>query len=468
MERQRAPARHARDNNIVEQLALAWEPRRRTYTVAELNARIRTLLDAEFDDVWVAGEVSGCRMAASGHCYFTLKDKDAQLRCACFRSSLRYLRVKPQDGMAILARGRIDVFEARGEYQLLVEVIEPQGHGALQFAFEQLKRKLAADGLFDTARKRPIPKLPRRIGLITSPTGAVVRDILQILERRFPGLHLRLYPVLVQGEGSVEGVCRGLEYFSESGWAQVVIVARGGGSLEDLWTFNEEAVARAIAGSAAPVISAVGHETDFTIADFVADLRAPTPSAAAELVICTRQELFDQVADAQQKMLLAARYRIAMAMRRLHQQGLDRMTATLHRSIGRRQQRIDELEYRMRDRMRDELASRRRRFDALVARLRRQDLRLKFVEARRRIEAVEATMEHRVRLRLTRLRGRLDASRAKVEQLSPLKILERGYAIVTNERDEIVKSPAQAPPGTRVAMRLARGRLRAEVIEKEE
>lgn len=450
----------------MEQLALAWEPRRRTFTVTELNAQIRGLLEREFDDVWVAGEVSGCRVAASGHCYFTLKDKEAQLRCVCFRASLRYLRFKPQDGMAILARGRVDVFEARGEYQLLVDLIEPQGHGALQFAFEQLKQKLAAEGLFETARKRPIPKLPRRIGLITSPTGAVIRDMLQILERRFPGLHLRLYPVLVQGEGSVEAVCRALEYFSAGGWAQVVIVARGGGSLEDLWTFNEESVARAISGSAVPVISAVGHETDFTIADFVADLRAPTPSAAAELVICTRQELLDQLAAAQQKLLQAARYRIAMAGQRLHQQGLDRMTTTLHRAIGRRQQRIDELEYRMRDRMREELASGRRRFDSLVARLRRQDLRLRFAEARRRIEAAEASMEHRMRLRLTRSRGRLEPLVAHLTQLSPLKILDRGYAIVSNHRGEIVKTSGQAPVGTNVGIRLAQGRLIAEVTKR--
>jgi exodeoxyribonuclease VII large subunit len=449
----------------MEQLALAWAPQRRTYTVAELNARIRGLLEDEFDDVWVAGEISGCRMAASGHCYFTLKDKEAQLKCVCFRMSLRYLKFKPRDGMAVLARGRIDVFEARGEYQLLVEVIEPQGHGALQFAFEQLKQKLAAEGLFDNARKRPIPKLPQRIGLITSSSGAVIRDMIQILERRFPGLHLRLYPVLVQGEGSVEAVCRALDFFSRGAWAQVVILARGGGSLEDLWTFNEEAVARAIAASEAPVISAIGHETDFTIADFVADLRAPTPSAAAELVVCTRQELLEKLAASQQKMLQVARYRIAMAGRRLHQQGLDRMTSTLHRSIGRRLQRVDEMEYRLRDRVRDDVSSRRRRLEALLSRLRRQDLRLRFAETRRRIEAANNALQHRMRMRLTRSHGKLDPLIAHLTQLSPLKILERGYAIVTNEQGEIVKSPEQAPAETNIAIRLAQGRLKAEVTD---
>ncbi len=441
----------------MEQLALGWEPRRRTFTVAELNARIRGLLENEFDDIWVAGEISGCRLASSGHCYFTLKDKEAQLRCVCFRATLRYVKCKPRDGLAILARGRVDVFEARGEYQLLVDLIEPQGHGALQFAFEQLKLKLAAEGLFDPARKRPIPKLPRRIGIVTSPGGAVIRDILQILDRRFRGLHLRLYPALVQGEGSVEAVCRALDYFSRSDWPQVVILARGGGSLEDLWTFNEESVARAIAASRAPVISAIGHETDFTIADFAADLRAPTPSAAAELVICTRQELLDQIAAAQQKLRQAARYRIAMSARRLHQQGLERMTSTLHRSIGRRQQRGDELEYRLRDLVRLKLAARRRLFDALLARLRRQDLRLRFAAARRRMEAADAALEHGMGLLLARSRGHLDPLLAHLTQLSPLKILDRGYAIVINGQGQIVKSPEQAPPESPIAVRLAHG-----------
>ena len=268
------------------------------------------------------------------------------MRCVCFRQSLRYLKFKPQDGMAVLARGHIDVYEARGEYQLLVEAIEPQGHGALQFAFEQLKKKLAAEGLFDPARKRPIPRLPQRIGIVTSPSGAVVRDITEILSRRFPGLHLRIYPALVQGEGSVEAVCRAIEYFSNSGWPEVVIVARGGGSLEDLWTFNEEAVARAIAASNVPVISAVGHETDFTIADFVADLRAATPSAAAELVICPREQMFDQLAVFDHKLVQAARYRLAMAARALHERGVERASAVLHRNVGRWQQRVDELDYR--------------------------------------------------------------------------------------------------------------------------
>ena len=448
----------------MEQLAIAWGPSRRTFTVTELNARLRVLLESEFDDIWVAGEISGCKTAASGHCYFTLKDQEAQLRCVCFRSSLRYLKFKPQDGVAVLARGHLDLFEARGEYQLLVEALEPQGHGALQFAFEQLKKKLAAEGLFDAARKRSLPKLPRRIGIVSSPAGAAIRDITQILLRRFPGLHVRLYPALVQGEGSVEAVCRAIEYFSRSGWAEVVILARGGGSLEDLWTFNEEAVARAIAACEVPVISAIGHETDFTIADFVADLRAPTPSAAAELVICTKEQLLEQIAAAEHKLLQFARYRLAMSARHLHQQGVERATALLHRGIGRKLQRVDELEYGLRNRMRALLAARGKRLEDQTIRLRSLDLRLRFAHARRKLESAEASIAQLMHLRVTRAHGRLNPLLAHLTQLSPLKILERGYAIVTNPDGRIVKEPVEAPAGSVVDIRLARGKIAAKVV----
>jgi exodeoxyribonuclease VII large subunit len=448
----------------MEQLALAWGPVRKTFTVAELNARIRGLLGDEFDDVWVAGEISGTKTATSGHCYFTLKDHDAQLRCVCFRQSLRYLKVKPQDGMAVLARGRIDVFEARGEYQLLVEAIEPQGHGALQFAFEQLKKKLAAEGLFDPERKRPIPRLPQRIGIVTSPSGAVVRDITEILSRRFPGLHLRIYPAQVQGEGSVEAVCRGIEYFSNSGWPQVVIVARGGGSLEDLWTFNEESVARAIAASTVPVISAVGHETDFSIADFVADLRAATPSAAAELVICPREQILDQLTVFDHKLVQATRYRLAMAARALHERGVERASAVLHRNIGRWQQRVDEMDYRMRRRAQSAASGRRKRLEELTARLRSLDLRLRVARARQRLEAADTAAAQLIHLRLTRAHGRLNPLIAHLTQLSPLKILERGYAIVTNQSGELVKQPADAPAESKVDIRLGQGKIAARVL----
>jgi exodeoxyribonuclease VII large subunit len=447
----------------VEQLALSWEPRRRTYTVAELNAQLRVLLEGEFTDIWVSGEISGCRTPSSGHCYFSLKDKDAQLKCVCYRSSLRYLKVKPQDGMAVLVRGRLDLYETRGEVQMLVEALEPQGHGALQFAFEQLKKKLSAEGLFEAGRKRALPQYPQRIGIVTSPTGAVIRDMVNVLSRRFPGLHVRLYPTMVQGEGSVEQVCRSLEYFSVSNWAQVVILARGGGSLEDLWTFNEEAVVRAIAASRIPVISAVGHETDFTIADFVADLRAATPSAAAELVICTREQVLEQLSVFEHKMTQSARYRVAMCARRLHQQGVERASAVLHRGIGRRMQRVDELDYNLRRAVNMQISLCKRRLEERSKRLRDLDLRLRLSAARRRLENLEASLKTLVGGRVAKSRGRLEPLVAHVTQLSPLRILDRGYAIVSNAEGRIVKSQEDVAVDEIVDIRVAKGKLRAKV-----
>ncbi len=448
----------------VEQFAFEFNraPERRIFTVAELNAAIRAVLDAEFQDLWVSGEISGVKLAASGHYYFTLKEREAQVRCVAFRSAHRYWKIKPQDGLAVLARGRLDVYEARGEYQLIVEVLEPQGLGALQLAFEQLKKKLAAEGLFDASRKRPLPRFPRRIGVVTSPRGAVIADLIHVLTRRFPGVHVRLFPALVQGEGSVEEVCRGIDYFSRSQWAQVVIVGRGGGSLEDLWTFNEEAVARAIAASTVPVVSAVGHETDVTIADFVADLRAPTPSAAAELVVPLRDDLLDRLAAARAQSAQALRYRLALLERRLRQQGIERALGALHRRVGRGMQRIDELDYRMRERLRADFALRERERRGLEVRLRRFDIRPRLAADHRRLETAQARAIQVFAAQLAGRRNRYQQLAAKLSALSPLRILERGYAIVSNESG-ILKDAAAAPPDSRIHVRLARGELDATV-----
>ncbi|HXN49373.1 MAG TPA: exodeoxyribonuclease VII large subunit [Bryobacteraceae bacterium] len=449
----------------MEQIAFRFEPGRRVFTVAELNTAIHGLLEREFADVWVTGEISGTRLAASGHYYFTLKEQDAQLRCVCFRQTARYLKFKPQDGVAVIARGRIDVYEVRGEYQLLVETLEPQGRGALQLAFEQLKKKLAAEGLFDQARKRPIPAFPRRIGIVTSPSGAAIRDLLNILERRFPGLHIRLFPAQVQGEGAVEDVCRGIEHFGASGWADVLIVGRGGGSLEDLWTFNEEAVARAIAACPVPVISAVGHETDVTIADFVADLRAPTPSAAAELVVGTRQHVVERIEAAEAKLRQSLRYRLSDALRKLHQRGIERATSLLSRRIGRALQRVDELDYELRQRMRSLLVLARGHWGELDARLKALDLRLRFAQTRQRLEAADRTSVETMRATLARARRRYEPLAAELNQLSPLRVLDRGYAIVQDDQGRILKDAADAPPPSEIAVRLARGRLKARVTD---
>jgi exodeoxyribonuclease VII large subunit len=443
------------------QIPLDLAPARKLYSVSELNAHIRAVIDAEIGQVWVAGEISGVRLAPSGHYYFTLKDGDSQIRCACFRMTARYLKFKPQDGIAVVARGRVDVYEARGEYQLLVDSIEPRGHGALQLAFEQLKKKLLAEGLFETARKRPLPKLPRRIGIVTSPSGAVIKDVLNILERRFPGLHVRLYPALVQGEGSVEQVCRGLRYFSGSGWAEVVILARGGGSLEDLWTFNEEAVARAIAESKVAVISAVGHETDFSIADFVADLRAPTPSAAAELVVCTREQVTEQIAALCKAAEQTIRYRVTVGARRLHSQGIDRATAVIQRMIGRSFQRVDELQRCAQDHMRRRLRDVQGRRDGLDQRLRRTDLRVRFAEAGRRLDSLRHAAHAAIRRTVTGARAKFEPLTSELAQLSPLRVLDRGYAVVQDTAGHVVRDAAEVKAGDALQIRLSKGTVTA-------
>ena len=453
----------------MEQFGFAFEdlaPERQIFSVAELNAAIRAVLDAEFQDIWVTGEISGLKLATSGHYYFTLKERDAQVRCVAFRSAHRYWKFKPQDGLAVLARGRIEVYEVRGEYQLLVEMLEPQGLGALQLAFEQLKKKLAAEGLFAPERKRPLPRFPRRIGIVTSPRGAAIADMVQILCRRFPGIHIRLYPALVQGEGSVEEVVRGIEYFSRTKWPDLLIVGRGGGSLEDLWTFNEEAVARAIAACAVPVVSAVGHETDVTIADFVADLRAPTPSAAAEMVVATREDLLERVAGAEGKLKQGLRYRLAMLERRLRQHGIERALSVLHRRVGRNLQRIDEQEYRIRERIRAALEVRERARRGLESRVRRFDVRPRLAADRRRMEGAHAGMLQLLRTRLAQRRSAWEQATTKLEQLSPLRILERGYAIVSNESG-IVKDASAAPAGSTIRVRLTKGQLQADVTRSE-
>ena len=438
-------------------------PERRVFSVSELNGAIRAVLDGEFSDISVAGEISGLKLATSGHYYFTLKEREAQIKAAAFRSAHRFWKCKPQDGLAVLARGRIDVYEARGEYQLIVEFIEPQGLGALQLAFEQLKKKLAAEGLFAADRKRSLPRFPRRIGIVTSPRGAAIADMVQILTRRFPGLHIRLYPALVQGEGSVEEVVRGIEYFSRTKWPDVLIVGRGGGSLEDLWTFNEERVARAIAACAVPVISAVGHETDVTIADFVADLRAPTPSAAAEMVVCTREELLERIDASRLKSCQHLRYRIAMLEKRLRQQGIDRALGILHRRIGRGLQQTDEYEYRLRDRVRAAIELRERQRRALELRVRHFDVRPRLAANRRRLDTAQRAAEQVICARLARDRGKLERLAAKLSQLSPLGVLERGYAIVTNASG-VVRYAESAPAGSQIQVRFHRGALDAKVL----
>jgi exodeoxyribonuclease VII large subunit len=451
----------------LEQFTLQLVPEKQIYSVKELNAAVRDALESEFRDIRVVGEISGTRLATSGHCYFTLKEQDSLVKCVCYRSAYRYLKVKPQDGIAVTVRGQLGVFEARGEYQIQVEALEPIGHGALQLAFEDLKKRLAAEGLFEAARKRKMPVFPKRIGIVTSPKGAVISDILHVFERRFPGLHIRLFPALVQGEGSVEEVCRGIQYFSRFEWADVLIVARGGGSLEDLWTFNTEAVARAIAACRIPVISAVGHETDVTIADFVADLRAPTPSAAAEILSQTHDEILERIRGWKTQLTRGMRYRLDRAAHALQRSGVERVTGMLGRGIARKLQKIDDYEYRLKAGIRVRLERAAMRQRGLENRLRRRDQRLQLERVKGQVEAGCALLRGVIKVRIAKRRERLEILAAALKQLSPVKVLERGYAVVFDADGRLLKNAAAVKAGANINVRLAAGRLDAKVTRNQ-
>ncbi len=441
------------------QLNLSWDNPQRTFTVSDFTDRVTQLLLNEFPDVWIAGEISGVRQAASGHWYFTLKDESAQLKCACFKMSAMRLRVKPAEGMAVVARGRVEVYAARGEYQLIVDALEPRGLGALQAAFEALKKKLAREGLFDAGRRRPLPDYPQRIGIVTSPTGAAIQDLLNILHRRAPGLHIRLYPALVQGEGSIEQVCRGIDHFADSGWAEVIIVGRGGGSLEDLWTFNEEAVARAIVASPVPVISAVGHETDFTIADFVADLRAPTPSAAAEIVTQHWAALPERLRRDTIRLGRGMEQVMLRAGERLNRQVVGRARLMIQLRLNRLAQRMDDLDSRLRrGDLRLTLQRSRVRLEQFESRAAAL-LHVQLAAASRRLETSQTQSVMAMRELMADKRPRLDQLSAGLAQLSPMRVLDRGYAIVQGPGGVVVKT---APPaGTPLKVRVAGGEFSA-------
>lgn len=429
------------------------------WRVADLVSAARTSLEREYTDVWVEGEISNFRSADSGHLYFTLKDGDAQLRVVMFRSSARLLRFKPADGLQVIARGRITIYEPRGELQLSAEYLEPKGAGALQIAFEQLKARLAAEGLFDAARKKPLPALPRRIGIVTSPRGAAIQDMLNILRRRHASVPILIYPAQMQGEAAPNEVRAGIQYFNRARNVDVLIVARGGGSIEDLAAFNDESLARAIASSAIPTISAIGHETDFTIADFVADLRAPTPSAAAELVIESRQQLEERVVSLRQRLARAARYRLLMARQALTEWAQHPAFACVHDALARRQQRVDDLVYRMVNTEHRLLQQHRSRLDVAGARIQHFDLRRQLATIAREIDARTSMMTGAVRRLLLQRRADWERTGTRLEELSPLKILDRGYALVFDSTGKLVKDTAQVQIGDQISARLARGTI---------
>jgi exodeoxyribonuclease VII large subunit len=451
----------------MSQLTFNLQPGRQVLTVSELTARIRDLLAKNFTDIFVQGEISNCHEAQSGHIYFTLKDDRAQIRCVFFKQQQRGVKFRPEDGLQVAVRGSLSVYEQRGEYQIYVEKIEPVGLGALQLAFDQLKKRLEAEGLFDPARKKPLPLLPSRIGLITSPRGAAVRDVVRILTRRFPNVHLSVFPVRVQGEGTAEEIVKTLKFFNTKKIADVLILARGGGSLEDLWAFNEEIVARAIADSQIPVISGIGHETDFTIADFVADVRASTPSAAAELVVQTRREFDKHIADLLGALAEQMRYRILVLSRRVHDLSARRGFRRPLDLLRQQRQRADEMTARLALGLRERLKHSLKRFNTAHMRIASFDFRVKIAAFRLRLEKRTGDLGVRAERLLRAKRERLVRLALQLEERSPLKVLERGYAIATDASGAVLRDPAQVQIGDSVSLQLHRGRLTTEVRKKE-
>lgn len=433
-------------------------PLRYILTVTELTREIKEILEDRFREVWVGGEISNLRIPPSGHIYLTLKDDASQIRAVLFKMQSRTLRFVPEDGLHVVCRGRVSLYEKRGDYQLILESMEPKGIGALQLAFLQLKEKLEKEGLYDRARKKPIPMVPQKIGMITSPTGAVIRDMLHVLNRRFENLHILLYPVRVQGEGASGEITEAVRYFNQRTDVDVIIMGRGGGSLEDLWPFNEEAVARAIYHSKIPIISAVGHETDYTISDFVADLRAPTPSAAAELAVRDKREI--------KHLLQYLRGRLENELVQLFQEYRTHLSH-LVRIFKEPEKKVEEYCLRV-----DDLVNRLRLLTSWTFKRRREkqlhlreklllrspieslkNLRLSILEERRRMEQF---IKHEIEIYRHRVAGTL----GKLDSLSPLSILQRGYSITRKVPSlQIVRDAIHVQEGDRVEVRLFRGKL---------
>lgn len=447
----------------------ARERARTILTVSELSASIRELLETAYTEVWVEGEISNCRLWNTGHLYFTLKDPIAQLKAVMFRSAIRYLKFKPEDGLHVVARGRLSVYDPKGEYQLVCEHLEPRGLGALQLAFEQLKRRLQLEGLFDVARKRPLPALPRKIGIVTSLDGAALRDILQVLSRRYPNAQVVIRPARVQGEGAATDVARSLAEVASVPAVDVIIVGRGGGSIEDLWAFNEEIVARAIVASPVPVISAVGHEVDVTIADFAADVRAPTPSAAAELVVARKDEFCGRIDRQAERLAGAVRAYLARLDARIHQLNRRPGLAGWPARLGLRGRHAAELTHDLRHAVRHVQANRLRSYQTLRLQLEQFDLRRRLGSVRTRLVASDASLREAALRARHRAEARLQGCAARLDTLSPLAVLGRGYAVCWNEsRTAIIRNADELGSGSRVRVTLHHGELDCRVLEVED
>jgi exodeoxyribonuclease VII large subunit len=439
-------------------------PERRIYKVSDLNRAARGLLEGGFPLLWVEGEISNLARPASGHLYFSLKDTQAQVRCALFRNRSLLLRFKPADGMQVLVRGRVSLYEPRGDFQFIAEHMEEAGHGALQRAFEELKQKLAAEGLFDAAHKRPLPTAPRSIGIITSPSGAALRDILSVIRRRYPLARVVLYPVPVQGEGSAEKIAAMLRLASVRAETDVLILARGGGSLEDLWAFNEVAVARAIHASTIPVVSGVGHETDFTIADFVADVRAPTPTGAAELAT-PDGAAWHRLLMEQASRLIQAEARLLGTWRERLEWCKERLTQ-LHpgRVLRDKAQRLDELELRLARSMGQELKHADARLASAAAGLREHSPARRLRQTSDKLISMGQRLQAAARAEVLAAHNRVALAARALDTVSPLATLNRGYAIVSDaESGAVISHVQQARPGQAIRARLVDGSLLAEI-----
>jgi exodeoxyribonuclease VII large subunit len=439
---------------------------RRIWTVRDLVIDIRQQVEDGYPDLWVEGEISNYRAAPSGHVYFTLKDGEAQLPVVLFRRQSTLLRFKAADGLAVLVRGRISIYESRGQLQLIAETLEPRGAGALQLAFEQLKARLLAEGLFDADRKRPLPAFPRCVGIVTSPTGAVIRDIANVARRRHAPLNLLVYPATMQGTSCCTTVAAGIRYFNENpSLVDVIILARGGGSIEDLSGFNDESLARAIAASEIPIVSAIGHEIDFTIADFVSDLRAPTPSAAAELVTAAQHRIEERIDALTARVHRAGRFHLVSARQRYARLSSESVLNRLRDTISRRDQRIDELSLRL-----DAAASRHLRINTqrlgiLADRLRRQNISIRIASTQRRLQVATERLLRTGTRTIAVNQARLNRASARLEALSPLAVLSRGYSLVYSENGILLKSAADTAPGQTIRARLSQGTLTAKVSD---
>lgn len=433
------------------------------FTVSRLNQTVRLLLEQEMGQVWISGEISNFTQPASGHWYFTLKDDTAQVRCAMFRNSNRRVTFRPQHGQQVLVRANITLYEPRGDYQIIVESMQPAGEGLLQQKYELLKAKLQAEGLFDQQYKQPLPSPAHCVGVITSKTGAALHDILHVLKRRDPSLPVIIYPTAVQGDDAPGQIVHAIERANARNECDVLIVGRGGGSLEDLWSFNDERVARAIFASRIPVVSAVGHETDVTIADFVADLRAPTPSAAAEIVSRNQQELLRQIQSAQQRLGMAMDYYLANRNRRFTQlfHRLQQQHPQLR--LARQQTMLERLRQRMNFALDNQLKRAASRQQRVLQRLNQQNPQPRIYRAQTRIQQLEYRLAENVRARLSATRERFGNAVTHLEAVSPLSTLARGYSVTTATDGKVLKQTRQVKAGDVLTTRLSDGWVESEV-----